>query len=63
MTNDNRESDVIQNWSASATRGRRETPSYLLRARKLDMKMPSDTLEADGVNELFVAVTVDAYLL
>ena len=30
-----------------------------MRARKLDMKMPPDTLEAVGVNELFVAVTVD----
>jgi hypothetical protein len=30
-----------------------------LLTRKLDMKMPPDTLEADGANELFVAVTVD----
>ena len=32
----------------------------MLRARKLDMEMPPNTLEAVGVNELFVAVTVDA---
>jgi hypothetical protein len=28
--------------------------------RKLDMEMPPDTLEAVGINELFVAVGVDA---
>ena len=32
----------------------------MLRARKLDMEMPPDTLEAVGINELFVAVGVDA---
>ena len=31
-----------------------------MRARKLDMEMPPDTLEAVGINELFVAVGVDA---
>ena len=32
----------------------------MLRARKLDMEMPPDTLEAVGINELFVVVGVDA---
>ncbi len=31
-----------------------------MRARKLDMEMPPDTLEAVGINELFVALGVDA---
>ena len=38
----------------------KERDSYLLRARKLEMEMRPDTLEADGVNELFVTVTLDA---
>ncbi len=32
----------------------------MLHTRKLDMDIPTDTLEAVGVNELFVAVTVDS---
>ena len=39
---------------------RKERETYLLRARKLDMEMSPDTLEAVGINELFVAVGVDA---
>ena len=31
----------------------------MLRARKLDMEMPPDSLEAGGVNELSDAVAVD----
>ena len=31
----------------------------LVRARKVDMEMPPDTLETVGVNEMFVVVTVD----
>ena len=32
----------------------------MLRARKLDMEMSPDTLEAVGINELFVVVGVDS---
>ena len=39
---------------------RKERKTYLLHARKLDMEMTADTLEAGGVHELFVSVTVDA---
>jgi hypothetical protein len=39
---------------------RKERETYLLLVRKLDMEVPTDTLEAGGVNELFVSVTVDA---
>jgi hypothetical protein len=38
---------------------RKERDSYLLIVRKMDMEMSPDTLEVDGVNELFVTVTVD----
>ncbi len=38
---------------------RKKRGTYLLRARKLDMEMPPDTLEAVGINELFVVVGVD----
>ncbi len=31
---------------------RKERDSYLFHARKLDMEIPPDTLEADGVNDL-----------
>ena len=48
---------VVKRSRLTSTRGRRE--AYLLRARKLDMEMPPDTLEAVGVNELLVAVTLD----
>ena len=37
----------------------KERDSYLLRARKLDMEMPPDSLEVGGVNELSDAVAVD----
>jgi hypothetical protein len=37
----------------------KERDSYLFRERKLDMEMPPDSLQAGGVNELLVAVTVD----
>jgi hypothetical protein len=37
-----------------------EKETYLLHTRKLDMDIPSHTLEAVGVNELFVVVTVDS---
>ena len=40
----------------------KERDFYLLRARKLDMDMPPDSLEAGGVNELSVAVAVDESL-
>ena len=42
---------------------RKQRHSYLLyvwKLQKLDMEMPPNTLEDGGVNELFVAVTVDA---
>ncbi len=39
---------------------RKERETYLFRTRKLDMEMPPETLKSDGVNELFVAVAVDA---
>ncbi len=55
------QSEVIQNLSVSVTR-LKERDFYLLRARKLDMDMPPDSLEAGGVNELSVAVAVDESL-
>jgi len=43
MHNKRQQSDVLQSFSVTSTRGRRET--YLFRAIKLDMEMPPDTLE------------------
>jgi hypothetical protein len=37
----------------------KERDSYLLYVRKLDIEMSPDTLEVEGVNKLFVTVTVD----
>ena len=57
LHNKRQQSDVIQSFSVTSTRGRRQ--AYLLHVRNLDMEMPPDTLESVRVNELFVAVTVD----
>jgi hypothetical protein len=55
LHNKRQQSDVLQSFSVTSTRGEKLTCS----ARET-MEMPPDTLEAVGVNELLVAVTVDA---